>query len=148
MVSEGRRPALETRRAAFGEIPRKLRYLLSWRTVLCAGARGLILLGTSFPETSFLARTVGKVQGFGTVRTLPPTGEPVRLTFSDVTDRAGIDFIHVLGASGRKYMVESLGSGAAFFDWRFPIRGGALPGQGKYPGPRRCHSPERRLPNP
>ena len=37
--------------------------------------------------------------------------------FSDVTTGAGIDFAHVSGAGGRKYMNETVGSGGAFFDY-------------------------------
>ena len=36
--------------------------------------------------------------------------------FVEVTRAAGIDFRYVNGASGRKYMPEAIGSGAAFFD--------------------------------
>jgi hypothetical protein len=46
-------------------------------------------------------------------RALPAPG-PV--TFSDVTDRAGIRFRHNSGAFGKKYLPETLGSGCAFLD--------------------------------
>ena len=36
--------------------------------------------------------------------------------FVEVTRAAGIDFRYVNGASGRKYVPEAIGSGAAFFD--------------------------------
>ncbi len=36
--------------------------------------------------------------------------------FADVTARAGIRFVHNAGRSGKKYLPETLGSGAAFFD--------------------------------
>ena len=44
-----------------------------------------------------------------------PTRIPV--VFTDVTAEAGIDFEHHNGRSGRKYLPETLGSGAAFFDY-------------------------------
>ncbi|MGD1070519.1 MAG: CRTAC1 family protein [Bryobacteraceae bacterium] len=44
----------------------------------------------------------------------PPPGSSVR--FTDVTARAGIRFVHNAGKSGKKYLPETLGSGAAFFD--------------------------------
>jgi enediyne biosynthesis protein E4 len=38
------------------------------------------------------------------------------VTFEDVTARAGIKFRHTSGASGKKYLPETLGSGCAFVD--------------------------------
>jgi enediyne biosynthesis protein E4 len=37
--------------------------------------------------------------------------------FVDATTAAGIDFVHTTGASGQKYMIETMGSGAAFIDY-------------------------------
>jgi hypothetical protein len=36
--------------------------------------------------------------------------------FTDVTAQAGIKFVHNAGKSGKKYLPETIGSGAAFFD--------------------------------
>ena len=65
--------------------------------------------------------------------------------FTDVTASAGIKFVHNAGKSGKKYLPETLGSGAAFIDadgdgwsdvvlvnsrdWTpgTPLDGGALP---------------------
>jgi hypothetical protein len=38
------------------------------------------------------------------------------VVFTDVTDRAGLDFVHHSGAFGKKYMPETLGSGGAWLD--------------------------------
>jgi enediyne biosynthesis protein E4 len=47
-------------------------------------------------------------------RAEPPSASKV--VFTDVTTQAGIKFIHNAGKSGKKYLPETLGSGAAFFD--------------------------------
>src|SRR5580693_4483644 len=39
-----------------------------------------------------------------------------KIQFTDVTAQAGIKFVHNAGKSGKKYLPETLGSGAAFFD--------------------------------
>jgi enediyne biosynthesis protein E4 len=59
---------------------------------------------------------------------------PIRLT--DITKTAGIDFTHNNGAFGRKYLPETLGSGAAFLDYDndgrqdlFLVNGTNWPGQ-------------------
>jgi enediyne biosynthesis protein E4 len=39
-----------------------------------------------------------------------------KVQFTDVTTQAGIKFVHNAGKSGKKYLPETLGSGAAFFD--------------------------------
>lgn len=45
------------------------------------------------------------------------TLEPLQLRFEDVSDEAGIDFVHHTGAFGEKYLPETLGGGAGFFDY-------------------------------
>jgi enediyne biosynthesis protein E4 len=42
---------------------------------------------------------------------------PPSVKFTDITTEAGIDFVHVNGAYGERLMPETLGSGAAFFDY-------------------------------
>ncbi|MCH7761918.1 VCBS repeat-containing protein, partial [candidate division TA06 bacterium] len=39
------------------------------------------------------------------------------VTFTDVTEEAGLRFRHVHGGIGEKYFVETMGSGAAFLDY-------------------------------
>ncbi len=44
-----------------------------------------------------------------------PAGDPP-VSFTDVTAAAGIHFVHNAGKTGKKYLPETLGSGAAFID--------------------------------
>ncbi|MBZ0113499.1 MAG: CRTAC1 family protein [Thermoanaerobaculia bacterium] len=47
----------------------------------------------------------------------PPLALPTSiLGFTDVTAEAGIDFVHDNGASARRFLPETMGSGVAFFD--------------------------------
>ncbi len=43
--------------------------------------------------------------------------QPPAVRFTDISDAAGIDFVHVNGAYGERLMPETIGSGAAFFDY-------------------------------
>jgi hypothetical protein len=46
-----------------------------------------------------------------------PTIPPPRLRFVDITAKAGIHFVHVNGAFGKKLLPETMGSGCAFLDF-------------------------------
>ncbi len=41
----------------------------------------------------------------------------VHLQFTEITQQAGIDFVHNTGAYGKKYLPETMGSGCAFIDY-------------------------------
>ena len=47
----------------------------------------------------------------------PAPNQPPAVTFTDITESAGIGFVHVSGAYGERLMPETIGSGAAFIDY-------------------------------
>ena len=51
----------------------------------------------------------------GAAPTTQPQGDAV--TFTDITQQAGLEFHPVNGASAQKHIVETMGSGALFFDF-------------------------------
>src|SRR5947209_3669020 len=53
--------------------------------------------------------------GFGAIAIAAVAAGPLP-TFTDVTAQAGIRFVHNSGAFGRKYLPETMGSGAVWFD--------------------------------
>jgi hypothetical protein len=77
--------------------------------------------------SAFVAATVAAAVGVGWLvgcRSRPdgpadvPDGPALpEVAFVDVTKRAGIDFTHTNGASGKKLLPETMGSGVAFLDY-------------------------------
>ena len=58
----------------------------------------------------------GDGAGQGGVDDREPTAQFRALRFEDETTERGLDFVHQTGRSGKRYILESLGSGAALFD--------------------------------
>jgi hypothetical protein len=88
--------------------------LLSF-SLIAAGTCGLLLAGCGGDGEE----GVREVPEYA--RPAPVTPEPARETrpvsFTDVTDEAGIEFVHETGAFGEKWMPESMGSGGGFLDY-------------------------------
>jgi hypothetical protein len=63
--------------------------------------------------TWLFRRLLAPLLAVGLVETTPAAA-PV--SFADVTAGAGIHFVHTSGAFGKKYLPETMGSGAVFFD--------------------------------
>ena len=65
----------------------------------------------------------------------PAGSDAAGVRFVEVSAEAGIDFVHVNGASGRKYFPETMGGGVAFLDYDgdgrldvYLVNGAPLPG--------------------
>ena len=66
---------------------------------------------------------------------LPFTSRATAPKFADVTATSGLDFYHVNGAAGKKFVIETVGAGAGFFDFDgdnlldiYLVNGAATPG--------------------
>ena len=62
-------------------------------------------------------------------------GQPAEARFEDATSEAGLGFLHVNGATGQKFILETLGSGVCVFDYDgdarqdvYFVQSGRLPG--------------------
>ncbi len=71
----------------------------------------------------------------------PPSTAGASRRFVDITRQAGIHFIHNTGASGRKYLPETMGAGCAFIDYDNDGQPDILLVQGKdFPGQKVKHT--------
>ncbi|MEM6674824.1 MAG: CRTAC1 family protein [Planctomycetota bacterium] len=81
--------------------------------VIAAGVTGFLLLQSEeAPEEIVREKDVGEIEDLrGAEETLP------EVRFVDVTAESGISFVHEDGATESKLLPETMGGGAAFFDY-------------------------------
>jgi hypothetical protein len=82
--------------------------------VLALGAIPVIVALMVWPRTDD-QRVIAKQVAAPLQAAEPSAAAPV-IPFTDITEEAGITFVHTSGASGEKLLPETMGSGAAFFD--------------------------------
>src|SRR5215467_9786897 len=77
------------------------------------------LFGESMKFAGLLLGCVAMVvcAAFGAVGSGAPAAPASAITFRDVTQQAGIRFVHNNGAFGKKFLPETLGAGVAFIDY-------------------------------
>src|SRR5262245_50633358 len=108
--------------------------VVSLRLVLCAA----LLAGTACRQGSPPSKSEGATQGDPAPAEKASRPSPVEVKFREASAEAGIDFVHVNGAFGKKWLPETMGSGLAFLDYDndgdqdlFLVQGTAWPGHGR-----------------
>jgi enediyne biosynthesis protein E4 len=77
--------------------------------------RGLLL--AAFCGLSVILAAEGGAVGQAVLAVGAPATSAPKVTFSDATSAAGIEFTHVNGASPQKFLAETMGSGAVLLDY-------------------------------
>jgi hypothetical protein len=70
-----------------------------------------------FLPAAACALAAALVLGFAQTAATPSAGDIVAADFVDVSSRVGVDFVHQAPHSSRKYLLETMGSGVALFDY-------------------------------
>jgi hypothetical protein len=107
--------APETRPLSRGEARIRRAFVVSVVVVVIAAVAGLALYWLKHPPAEQGPVETAQVEAPALPQ--PPPNQPPPVVFTDVTESAGIGFVHVNGAYGERLMPETIGSGAAFFDY-------------------------------
>lgn len=90
-----------------------------WRSAVVIGGALVLILGAllwTYTQREEPAR-VTEQETIGPQAVAETPVAPPSLTFTDITDVAGIDFVHETGAYGERLLPETMGGGIAFFDF-------------------------------
>jgi hypothetical protein len=111
-----------------GEVRIRRAFLISAAGITVLAAIAAALYWVTREETQDRQCRGGGDCDPGRIRSAKPRGRvglgvdadptmPPAVRFTDITEQAGIDFVHINGAYGERLMPETIGSGAAFFDY-------------------------------
>ncbi len=107
--------APEPRRLSRGEARIRRAFILSVVIIVSAAVAGLLLYWVRHPPAPETPVQNAQVQAPALGQAAP--NQPPAVAFTDITESAGIGFVHVNGAYGERLMPETIGSGAAFIDF-------------------------------
>lgn len=89
-----------------------------WSMLAFAVVAAIVAVGVLLSGRESIVETVVEAPLSGPrVSAQPDDPAPPALPFADITSAAGIDFMHQNGAYGERLLPETMGSGAAFFDY-------------------------------
>jgi hypothetical protein len=107
--------ASQTRPLSRGEARIRRAFVVSVIVIVVAAVGGLALYWLRHPPSADKPVETAQVEAPSAPQA--PPDQPPAVVFTDITESAGIDFIHVNGAYGERLMPETIGSGAAFLDY-------------------------------
>jgi hypothetical protein len=107
--------APETRPLSRGEARIRRAFVVSVIVIAVAAVAGLALYWLRHPPSADTPVETARVEAPSAPQA--PPDQPPAVVFADITESAGIDFVHVNGAYGERLMPEIIGSGAAFLDY-------------------------------
>lgn len=88
---------------------------------LAAAAGGFLLLASCGEDAPPAPEKPADNSGYAVKTPFRPeeagAKEPPAVAFADVTKESGVDFVHVTGATGKKYLPETMGAGVAMLDY-------------------------------
>jgi len=98
-----------------GEARIRRAFILSLVVVVILAVAGIILYWLRHPPAEEQPVEAARIEAPSASQ--PAPNQPPAVTFTDITQSAGIGFVHVSGAYGERLMPETIGSGAAFLDY-------------------------------
>lgn len=90
-------------------------FILSLVAIIASGVVGIVFYWLRHPPAQ--DQPVAEAKVTAPALPIPPPDQPPATIFTDITQAAGIGFVHVNGAYGERLMPETIGSGAAFLDY-------------------------------
>lgn len=105
----------ETRPLSRGEARIRRAFVLSTAGIILVAVAGLSLYWLKHPPSE--EQPVENVRIEAPTLPQAPPDQPPPVSFTDITESAGIGFVHVNGAYGERLMPETIGGGAAFLDY-------------------------------
>lgn len=108
-------PRATSRPLSRGEARIRRAFILSLVVLVILAVAGISLYWLSHPPAQEGPVEAARVEVPSASR--PAPDRPPAVTFTDITESAGIGFVHVNGAYGERLMPETIGSGAAFLDY-------------------------------